>query len=139
MDNPGAENMEPIPLWGTILSRIDPPPTGWRTTGWARASNLAMSLAIGDGAIEVRGFGPLRGALEAFGGPRSLQPSQTVMWMTSVGESIGRWRVPWTEREWLALSSPLGDGTEYTLAVRPADGDFDRLRAALRMAGVSDA
>jgi hypothetical protein len=97
-----------------------------------------MSLEISGEAIEVRGFGPLRKALEPFGGPRSMRPRETVMWTTSISD-FDPWRIPWLpKREWLALSCPLGEGAEYTLAVRPANGNFDRLRAALQAAGVQD-
>ena len=97
-----------------------------------------MSLAISEEAIEVRGFGPARKLLETFGVPSSMQPRETVMWTTSIGESIGRWRVPWTEREWVALTCPVDDGSEYTIALRPSDGDLDHLRDALRAAGVRE-
>ena len=60
--------------------------------GWqVFTSNPGLSLAISDEAIEVRGFGPFREALEAFGGPLSPQPQETVRWTTSIGEFIGNW------------------------------------------------
>jgi hypothetical protein len=142
MDGSGAQSVQ-IPLWGTVLSRIDPPPVGWSAGGWARGSGLGTRLAISKEALEVRGFGvrgfgPFRRALEPFGGPRSMPPQETVMWTTLISD-LDRWRIPWLpKREWLALSCTLASGAEYTLAIRPADGDFDRLRAALRGAGVRE-
>jgi hypothetical protein len=136
-----SENGETIPLWGKIRYRFDPPLAGWNTNsdGWRYAASPSMSLSISDEAIEVRGFGPFRKVAEAFGGPLSLPPPETVMWTTSLGEYFGPWRVPWLKRrEWLALSYARSDGVEYTLAVRPADGDFVHLRAALRAAGVRE-
>jgi hypothetical protein len=141
MTDSDSHDVKTIPLWGLVLSRTDPPSTG---KGWARASGLGTRLAISKEKLEVRGFGvrgfgPFRRALEPFGGPRSMQPRETVMWTTLIS-NIDPWHIPGVpKREWLALSCTLATGAEYTLAIRPADGDFDRLRAVLREAGVGEA
>jgi hypothetical protein len=138
VEGSGHPSVQTIPLFGTVLSRVDPPGAGWSGKGWARAWSLTLRLKISDETIEVRGFGPFRRALVLFGGPRSLQPQETVMRTTSISDS-DPWRIPGVrKREWLALSCPLGSDAEYTLAVRPADGNFDRLRAVLRSAGVQE-
>jgi hypothetical protein len=139
VDRPGAENVEMIPLWG-LRYRFDPPLAGWSAHGWRVARSPGLGLAISAEAIEIRGFGPFRKAAEAFGGVLlSLSPWETVLWTTSIGESLGPLRIPWLKpREWLALSCERSDGIEYTMALRPSDGDLARLRVALRAAGVRE-
>jgi hypothetical protein len=135
------QNVETISLWG-LLYRLDPPPAGWSTDGWRVMRSPGLSLAIADEAIEIRGFGPLSAAAEAFGGiPMSLSASETVMWTTKIsdlGVAFGAWRIPWPKREWLAISRARSDETEYTIALRPDDADLNHLRAALQAAGVSE-
>ena len=133
--------VETISLWA-LLFRRDPPPAGWSSVGWRVMRSPGLSLAIDGEAIEVRGFGPLSNMAEAFGGiPLSLSASETVMWKTKVsdlGVAFGAWGIPWLKREWLALSRARSDGPEYTIALRPDDGDLDHLRAPLRAAGVRE-
>jgi hypothetical protein len=52
--------------------------------------------------------------------------------------AIGPWRAPRPQGDYVALSCKLPNDAEYTLAVRPSDHDFDRLRNALKMAGVQE-
>ena len=125
----GARKVETISLAG-LQERCDPPPIGWSASGWRKERHPSLSLAVSDKAIEVRGFAVSRPV---------LSPAETVMWTTSIGEYFGPLRVPWLKpREWLALSYTLTDGAEYTIAIRPDEDDFDRLRAALRAAGVKE-
>ena len=129
-----------------VRYRIDPPPVGWigfsETDGWRRAYNsiTGLRLRVTDEAIEVRGFGPFRRLVEALGKAKlSLRPRETTMWSARLREvAIGPWRAPWPQADYVALSCKLPDDTEYTLAIRPWDGDLDRLKDALKMGGVSE-
>lgn len=68
-----------------------------------------------------------------------LPPQETTMWTVRLGAAaVGPWRLRWPKADFIALSRTLPEGSEYTLAIRPADRDLDRLRAALRKAGVRD-
>jgi hypothetical protein len=98
---------------------------------------LDFGLRVTDEAIEVRGFGPFGRLMEAFGPLKlTLAPRETTM-RTARLTRTETWRGPRSKADFVALSSKLPDGSEYTLAVRPSDGDLDRLRNALEMAGVS--
>jgi len=120
-------------LKGVVKYRISPPPFWW--VGWdawksVRNGFSGFRLRVTDDAIEVRCFGRFgRRLLEVMGpGLRLwLPPRETTMGAVRVGRN-----------DLLALSCSRSDGSEYTLAVRPADRDFDRLRNALKRAGVRE-
>ncbi|MFZ0342405.1 MAG: hypothetical protein WAL31_08730 [Gaiellaceae bacterium] len=122
-----------------VRYRIDPPPVGddWRS---AYNSITGLRLRVTDDAIEVRGFGPLRRLVEGLGKAKlSLRPRETTMRTGRQGAvAISPWRAPWPQADYVALSCELPDESEYTLAIRPLDGDLDRLEDALKMAGVSE-
>jgi hypothetical protein len=127
-----------------VRYRIDPPPPFYapRSDGWGRAVNSisGLRLSVTDEAIEVRGFGPFRKLLEALSRMKlSLPTRETALETVRMGRvSIGPWAAPRPQADFLALSCKLANGVEYSLAIRPSDGDLDRLRAALRTAGAHD-
>jgi len=133
-------------IQSVVRFRIDPPPRSWRwvpqTDGWQSAYNSLTGLRLGvtDEAIEVRGFGPFRRLIEALGQAKlSLPPHETTMSTVRLRRiAIGPWRAPRPQSDYVALSCKLPNDAEYTLAVRPSDRDFDRLRNALKMAGVQE-
>lgn len=142
MDGFSAKDMETVPLQ-RFLYRSDPPSPRWIPPGWQVARIPWLSLAISNKAIEVRGLGPVGKVLQPLFGIRlSLPPREMVMWTTEFSDfaayGTGGWRLPWLKREWLVLRHTRSDSTKYTVAIRPADGNFDQLRAALRTAGVSE-
>jgi hypothetical protein len=99
-------------------------------------SLTGLSLRVTDETIEVRGFGPFGRVLKLFGLRLTLPTRETTMFTASLRRlSIGLARFG-SESEFVALSWTRGDNSSYTVAVRPADGDVDRLKNALRMAGV---
>jgi hypothetical protein len=130
----------------SVRFRTDPPPRSWlwvpQTDGWQSAYNslTGLRLSVTDEAIKVRGFGPFRRLIEAFGLAKlSLPPRETTMRTVRLRRiAIGPWRAPWPQGDCVALSCKLPNEAEYTLAVRPSDGDFDRLRKALNTAGVQE-
>ena len=132
-------------IQSVVRFRIDPPPRSWRwvpqTDGWQSAYNslTGLRLSVTDEAIEVRGFGPFRRLIEAFGAKLSLPPREITMWTVRLRRiAIGPRRAPRPQGDYVALSCKLPNDAEYTLAVRPSDRDFGRLRNALRMAGVQE-
>jgi hypothetical protein len=127
-----------------VRYRIDPPPLFYtpQSDGWGRAFNniSGLRLSVTDEAIEVRGFGPFRRLIEAFGRMKlSLLPGETASSTVQLRRiSIGPWRALWPQADYVALSCKLPNGAEYTLAVRPSDRDLDRIRTGLKMAGVRE-
>ena len=127
-----------------VRYRVDRPPLFYvqQSDGWGRAFNTisGLRLRVSDEAIEVRGFGPFRKLLEALGRMKlSLPPRNTTSSTIRLSRiSVGPWRSPWAQADYLALSWKLPNGVEYSLAVRPSDHDLDRLSTALKMAGVSE-
>jgi hypothetical protein len=90
-------------------------------------------------AIAVLGFEPFGRLVETFG-PKlrlSLPLRQTPMSTVRLSD-IGSWREPRPKADYVALSCKLPDESEYTLAIRASDGDLDRLRSALKTAGVAE-
>ena len=133
-------------IQSVVRFRIDPRPRGWRwvpqTDGWQSAYNslTGLRLSVTDEAIEVRGFGPFRKLVEAFALAKlSLPPRETTMGKVRLRRiAIGPWRAPRPQADYMALSCKLPNDAEYTIAVRPSDRDFDRLRNALKLAGVRE-
>jgi hypothetical protein len=130
------------PIERVVRYRIDPAPRFYirQTDGWGIAYNniSGLRLSVTEEAIVVRGFGPFRRLIEAFGRIKlSLPPRETALRTIRLGRlSIGPWRAPWPEGDYVALSCRLPNNAQYTLAVRPSDRDFDRLITALKTAGV---
>jgi hypothetical protein len=100
-----------------------------------------LRLEITDEAIEVRGFGPFGKLMEAFKPNKlrlSLAPGETTMQTVHLTD-LASWQYPTRPKaDFVALTCKLPDDSEYTLAVRPSDGDLDRLRNALKMAGARE-
>jgi len=149
-----------------VRYRIDPTPpdwmanegtdsAGWRTNIWEAGRKLWLT----EQAIEVQGPGD-RGFnyTDPFWVDSLLDPRQTTMrtvrlrsmWRVYLrrpiwGEplSLGPYLFPWPKVKFLALSSPLPDDSgftvEFTVAVQPLGGQFDRVSAALRNVGVREA
>jgi hypothetical protein len=65
-------------------------------------------------------------------------PSRETTMSTIRFRDTGSWRELRPKAAYVALSCKLSKKTEYTLAVRPSDGDLDRLRNALKTAGVAE-
>jgi hypothetical protein len=133
------------PIQRVVRFRVEPLPRGWipQTDGWQSVHNgfNRLRLEITDQAIAVRGFGPFGRLMEAFRPLRlklSLSPRETTMTTVRLTD-IGTWRTPRPKADFVALSCMLPNQSEYTLAVRPSDGDLDRLRHALKTVGVSGA
>jgi hypothetical protein len=133
------------PIQRIVRYRVEPHPRGWtpQTDGWRSVHSgiFGLRLRVSDEAIEVRGFGPFGRLMEAFRPLKlklSLAPRETTMWTTRLPD-LGSWQYPTRPKaDCVALSCKLPNDSEYTLAVRPSDGDLDRLRDALKMAGVSE-
>jgi hypothetical protein len=70
-----------------------------------------------------------------FGFDRSLRTGETTM--TTGRLSFGL-TADLRKAECVVLRCQTGDGAYYDLALRPADGDFEWLRGALRLAGVQE-
>ena len=134
-----------IPIGQIVRYRIEPRPRGWgpQTDGWRSVHNgvTGLRLEITDEAIAVRGFGPFGKLMEVFRPLKlklSLAPQETTI-STVCLTDLGSWQYPTRPKvDFVALSCELPDDAEYTLAVRPSDGDLDRLRSALKAAGVRE-
>jgi hypothetical protein len=114
---------------------------GSDSSGWTPLYNsiTGLRLRVADTAIEVRGMGPFRRLGRLFGFELSLAPAETTMETIPLSRiTIGPWALPRPKVDYIALSRDNGDGSTYTLALRPRDGNFDRLRDALRKAGVTE-
>jgi hypothetical protein len=133
---------------GAVRYRLDKRPIdrsqASELDGWKAAWNgiTGLRLRVRDEAIEVRGFGPLRRFVEVVGRANlSLLPGVTTMWTVP----LPRWSRNAGRKRWgpqadhVALTCKLSEGAEYTLAILPSDRDLDRLKTALRMAGVREA
>ena len=106
--------------------------------GWRRAYNsfTGLSLRVTDETIEVRDLGAF-GRL--FGLELSLKPRETTMTTLSLGRIlIGGTPLPRPLVDFVALTRVRDDGSSYTIALRPRDGDLDRIREALRASGVRE-
>jgi hypothetical protein len=133
-----------IPIQRVVRYRVEPPPRGWfsRTDGWRSVHNgfNRLRLEVTDQAISVRGFGPFGRLMEAFRPLKlklSLPPRKTTMTTVRLTD-LGSTQQPRPKADFVALSCKLPNQSEYTLAVRPSDGDLDQLRSALKDAGVAD-
>jgi hypothetical protein len=133
------------PVGRVVRFRIEPRPRGWapQTDGWRSVHNgfHRLRLEVTDQAISVRGFGAFGRLMETFRPLKlklSLPPRETSMSVIRLTD-LGSWRIPRPKADFVALSCMLPDQSEYTLAVRPSDGDLGRLRHALKAAGVTEA
>lgn len=123
---------------GTVLRyRTEPPPQSeWSTSSgsWRSFVNsiTGFRLVVTDEAIEVLGLRRLA-RLMLFAPTLTLPTTRTTVWTVALGR-MARWPV----RHFVALSYTQPDGSEYTLAVRPSDGDLDRLKSALKSAGAHE-
>ena len=134
-----------IPVGRVVRFRVEPRPRGWvpQTDGWRSVHNgfNRLRLEVTDQAISVRGFGAFGRLMEAFRPLKlklSLPPCETTMSVVRLTD-LGSWRTPRPKADFVALSCTLPNHSEYTLVVRPSDDDLDRLRHALKTAGVSEA
>jgi hypothetical protein len=135
-----------IPIQRIVRYRVEPPPRSWapQTDGWRSVHNgfAGLRLEVTDEAIQVRGFGLFGRLMEAFAPLKlklSLVPRETTMSTVRLTRiDIGPWREARPKADFVALSCKLPNDSEYTLAVLPSDGDLDRLRNALKIAGVSE-
>jgi hypothetical protein len=128
-----------------VKYRRDPRPGGFQfgsdSSGWTPLYNsiTGLRLRVSDRAIEVRGMGPFRRLGKLFGFELLLAPTETTMRTIPLSRVvIGPWALSRPKGDYIALSRDTGAGSIYTLALRPRDGNFDRLRDALRMAGVTE-
>jgi hypothetical protein len=123
---------------GVARYRVVPPPQFYfqQGDGWGKVMNgiSGLRLSVTDEAIEVRGFGPFRRVLEGFGRVKLSLPTRETDLGTVRLRRGAPYRAPWAEADYVALSYELPSGVEYSLAIRPLDGDLERLRAALRTA-----
>ncbi len=106
--------------------------------GWLEASDERLHgvpPTVTGEAIEVHSLGRFgRRLLElmAPGAKLRLTPRETTMGTLQLGQELG------PRRGYIALTCKQPDDSDYTLAVRPSDGDVDRLRNALKSAGVRE-
>ena len=129
-----------------VRYRHDPPRSGLMrlgsdSTGWTPLYNSITGLRfrVTDRAIEVRGMGPFRRLGRRFGFELSFIPNATTMMTIPLSRVvIGGWAVPRPKVDFIALSRETDDGSWYTLALRPSDGNLDRLQEALRKVGVAE-
>jgi hypothetical protein len=139
------ENGYELGIQSVVRYRIDPPPVGWMVNGvtdsdgWRANTVPDRKLRLTDAAIEVQGLGRLLTFIDPLWINPSLEPHQTTMWTTHLSWIvIGPWCVPWPKVDFLALTCTLPDDSEFTLAIRPWRGQFDRLKDALRTVGVGE-
>jgi len=137
-------NYYEIPIQRVVRFRVEPRPRGWapQTDGGRSVHNGVnrLRLEVTDQAIAVRGFGPFGRLMEAFR-PLSVRlsmPSHETTMSTVRLTDTSSWRQPRQKADYVAPSCKLPNQSEYTLAVRPSDGDLDRLRNALKTAGVAE-
>jgi hypothetical protein len=129
-----------------VRYRRDPPTNSWAqggsdSSGWTPLYNSisGLRLRVTDRLIDVRGMGPFRRLGKRLGFELSLTPSETKMMTIALSRGvIGGWAVSRPKIDYIALGHETEDGSWYTLALRPLDGDLDRLQAALRAAGVTE-
>lgn len=126
-----------------VRYRVDPPPEDWfrgaDTNGWRWNSTPRRRLSVTEESIEVGGLLDLLHGQDPFW-LDALKTRETRMWTARLSRFvIGHWCIPWPKVDCVALSCPLSDGSEYTLAVRTwRSRDLGELRAALRTAGVTE-
>ena len=129
-----------------VKYRRDPRPAGLMqlgsdSSGWTPIYNsiTGLRLRVTDRTIEVRGMGPFRRLGKWLGFELSLAPDETTMMTIPLSRVvIGPWAVPRPKVDYIALQRQTGSDSCYTLALRPSDGNLDRLRDALRMARVKE-
>jgi hypothetical protein len=129
-----------------VRYRRDPPTNSWvqggsDSSGWTPLYNsiTGLRLRVTDRLIDVRGMGPFRRLGKRLGFELSLTPTETKMMTVALSRVvIGGWAVPRPKVDYIALGHETDDGSWYTLALRPRDGDLDRLQEALRAAGVTE-
>jgi hypothetical protein len=112
---------------------------GARSTPWLPVNNYVtgLRLTVGDRTIKVGGgLEPLSGLGKlCFGFDRSLRTDETTM---TTGRLSFGFSADLRKSECVVLRRQTGNDSYYSLALRPADGDFEPLRSAVRMAGVQE-
>jgi hypothetical protein len=107
-------------------------------TVWTSLQNGfgGLFLRVTEASVEVGPLGPFRRLGKVLGLSRVLDPSE----LTISHARLGRFMPPAPPfEEWIVLARQTERRTVKSLAVRPADGDLDRLQNALRTAGVREA
>jgi hypothetical protein len=111
---------------------------GARSTPWLPINNylFGLGLRVSDPTIKLRGVGPLSGLAKLiFGFDASLKARETTM---MAGRLSFGFSADLRKSECVVLRRQTGDDSYYSLAVRPADGNLEPLRTALRMARVQE-